>query len=87
MDENTYKTRLLKRVCEYLKNNYIEFKIQREDKGVLFLYLDGQSKNDKASMIYDVFEATLTIPKQDKIIDPCIFEKVIETVNVYWSEK
>lgn len=89
MNENDYKVRLLKRVCEYLKNNYIEFKIHREDKGILFLYLDGQNKNEKASMIYDVFEAILLINnKNDTItcIDPCIKEKVIEQINVYWSE-
>lgn len=86
MNEEQYKKRLLKRIEEYLRNNYIDYRVHREDKGIIYLFLDDQNKNQKPSMIYDVFEATLEIVKTGKIIDPCIKEKMIEQVNMYESE-
>lgn len=83
MTEQEYKKRLLKRVIEYLKDNFIELRIGNEENGILFLYLADQKKNSKATMIYDVFEAKLTNNITGEEIDPCIKEKVIEYINIY----
>lgn len=87
MSDLEYKKHLMNRACQYLGDNYILYRIHRETEGSIFLFEEGQSKKDKAVAIYNPYEATLTITKNNKVYDPCIKENVIVLFNKHFGKK
>lgn len=86
MTDEEYKKRLMNRACQYLGDNYILFRIHREDEGSIFLFKAGQTKKDKAVAIYNPYEATLTLTSNNRIYDPCIKENVITLFRKHFGD-
>lgn len=85
MEEKSYKDRLLKRVEEYLGDNYIDYKVSDRDKGIIYMYQIGKA-HVMPDVIYNPFEATLKINSLNLSFESIIKERAVQIFKQYFKE-
>lgn len=85
MEEKSYKDRLLKRVEEYLGDNYIDYKVSDRDKGIIYMYQIGKA-HVMPYAIYNPFEATLKINSLNLSFESIIKERAVQIFKQYFKE-
>jgi len=85
LTDNEYKSRLMKRVCDKLDKEYIDYKVINYDLGIMYIFGLGDERN-KPSLVYNPYEATCKNGRLEINEEGICIENVIKLFRLHFKE-